>query len=742
MSQNLGSLHLDMTAGAAKFNRQMNAAGKGMAVYESRVKAAGKASAVSGKGVAAFENRVKLATKRVEKFGKKAKASGKGVQSFRKNLVKLAGAIGLVIGVRQLISFTSDSVKAFGEAREAANKLTQAMMNQGTFSIQAAQGILKFSSALQQQTKFGDETITFVQTMLLQLGQLSTRELPRATKATLDLAAGTGKTLKEAAIAMAKAAQGQTDSLRESGLAIEKTGDKAKDFEQVLLLVEGTFGGASQVIDDNIAQLAQLGNAWVDLKETIGRAAVSEGIIKEIKSIIVWWDKLIKVTSGQQTLIPGATAAEQGQIDELNKGLAKVEKTLRRLRANEGKFLRQTPFFAPRAKRKADTERAELVKKIAQLEEAITKRLEKQAKFTKDRLADQKKSLFVGLESSTEAEILAGRIDAMMRSGARARTELEKAAEAQAKMSADAERAARAYEVIAAKAAITQTVTGAFGSQTLSNIISAGAQGAAVGGPAGAAVGAGLGLLQSSESFQRLMTVVGDNLQRFADTVGLLIEPFIPLISVIGQFANAILLVSPGFFLLKLAMAALTPVLKLLFTVFKALGLGVLKIAKFFAQVFGLSTRKINEAIEELEDTTFALDGLADSAKDAAEQLSNVPVGFKLALEQFRAREADAHGDAVGGGGAPTGGGGGGINLPGGFRGKDSDLPGAGGGDDELGTATGAATSSGGVHIHFHGITDPDAVARKVLEVQEREGLLANGTSGTLNPFATQRGFR
>ncbi len=718
MSQNLGHLNLGMSAGVAKFKSQMKDAEKSIKLYERKVQSAGKKSAKASKGVA----------------------------KFRGSLIKLAGAIGLVIGARQLISFTSDSVKAFGEARDASNKLTQALMNQGTFTIQTAQEILEFSDALQEQTRAGDETITGVQTMLIQLGQLSTKELPRATKAVLDLAAGTGKTLKEASIAVAKAAQGQTDSLRESGLMIEKTGDKGKDFEQVLKIIESRFGGQSMVIDDNVSQLLQLGNAWVDLKESIGRAAVAEGIIKEIKSIIVWWDKLIKVTQGQKTLIPGATGAEQGQIDDLNKGLAQVEKTLRRLRANEGKFLRQTPILAPRAKRRAEAERVALLKQIALLEAGIAKRLEAQAKSTKDRLGDVKKTAVFTGKLSTEAEILAGQIDAQFRAGARARAELEKAAEAQKKMAIEAEKTARAYELIAAKAAITQSVVSAAGSQVLTNIISAGTQGAAVGGPAGAAVGAGIGLLQSSKQFQRLMEVVGENLQRFADTVGVLVEPFIPLVSVIGQFANAILVASPGLMLMKIALAALTPILRLLFNVFKTLGLIVLKVAKFFADVIpGISSRKVRDAIKELEDTTFdaadANEDLADASRKAAEELSNVPVGFKLALERFRAREADAHGDAAGGGGGPTTGGGG-ANLPGGLRGKGSDLPGAGGGDDEFGTVTGAATSARGLHIHFHGITDPDAVTRKVVETMEREGLLANGTSGLMNPFATQRGFR
>lgn len=712
MGQELGNLHLGMSAGVAKFKRQMKSAETSVGKFEKRIKQTG---------------------------GKSMKAS-KGVVNFRQELAKLAGAVGLVVGAAQLIKFLGDARKAFGEATETAGKLGRALINAGQFSIQASRGILEFSSALQLQTRFGDETITSVQTMLIQLGELSAKELPRATRAVLDLAEGTGKTLKEASIAVAKAAQGQTDSLRESGLMIVKTGDKAKDFEKVLKLIEGRFGGQSEEIGNAIAAMAQLENAWADLKETVGRVAVGKAIVAEIKEIIVWWDKLIKITSGVTTLIPGATPAEQGQLDELNKKLAKTDRLLRKVRKNE------LQFPGPRAtslKLRGESERLALVKQIEALEAAIAKRLDEQNQKSKDRIKREEAAAAFRLEGDTAGVTAAGALLQVWN------TLLGR----QKEITDEAERQKQIYQTIGAQMGRIADAAGAaakdalLGGQTVvNNILSGATQGAAVGGPVGAAVGAGVGLLQSSEQFQALMETVGANFQRFADTVGVLIEPFIPLVSVIGQFANAILVASPGLLLMKIALAGLTPLLKILFGVFKTLGLIVLKVAKFFADVIpGISSRKVRDAIKELEETTFdaadANEDLADASKKAADEISNIPTGFKLALERFRARDADAvHGDD-GGPGGPTGGGG--DNHPGGLRGgKGSNLPGAGG-DDDFETTTGAATSSGrGLTLHFHGITDPEAVARKVLEVQEREGLLANGSSGTNMPLSTGQGNR
>lgn len=283
-------------------------------------------------------------------------------------------------------------------------------------------------------------------------------------------------------------------------------------------------------------------------------------------------------------------------------------------------------------------------------------------------------------------------------------------------------------------------------------------EGAKVGGPKGAIIGAIAALLLASKTFKDLLALVNVNLQIVADLLGAFLEPLKPLVGIILMLARVLFFLQPGFLLLALVMKPLTFLFKQIFEVLKFFGIIVLKVARFFLKLIGASTKNVDKQLKELRETTFDTAGevedLGDAANAAAEALFNVPRGFKLAAARFRAQAGEAGGgDGPGGPGPGGGDGGGGVRGPGGARkgfGRFAMVGFGGPADQEgsegpIGTTEAAATAeSGGVTIENLTIIadDPGELFRQLKELADRQGIARRGVPGgrTFGQFSTRRG--
>lgn len=273
--------------------------------------------------------------------------------------------------------------------------------------------------------------------------------------------------------------------------------------------------------------------------------------------------------------------------------------------------------------------------------------------------------------------------------------------------------------------------------------------GAKVGGPKGAIVGAITALVLASKTFKDIIALVNQHLALVANLLGAFLDPLKPLIAIVLLFARALLTSSAIFNTLGIAMQLLTPVFKLLFEVFKVLGIVVLKVARFFFKLLGKSTSNIDKQLKELEETTFETAGnvedLGDAANAAAEALFNVPEGFKVASARFRAQDAErGGGGGTGDGGFPGGGGGGpGGGGLGGVKGK-SGFPGAEieGAEGPIGTSGGALEAEDRTLVINVTTDDPVGFVDKVEEEMDRRGFARRGVPGarSIGPFSTRRG--
>jgi len=236
--------------------------------------------------------------KKVGKAGKKAastievsfKKAGAAFDVFVGNLA--ANAVGKSFqlagsAVRAFTGFLGDSIEAAKVQEDAVNKLNIALKSSGKFTEAASQDLQDYASALQQTTKFGDETILETQALLQSLGQLDKEGLKRATTASLDLASALGIDLNAATLLVGKAAAGEVGSFSRYGLIIKKASTNAETFTRALQAIEKQFGGAAQAqVKTFSGATAQLANTFGDLQEEIGFVITeNKGFAKAIAAL-------------------------------------------------------------------------------------------------------------------------------------------------------------------------------------------------------------------------------------------------------------------------------------------------------------------------------------------------------------------------------------------------------------------------------------------------------------------------
>ena len=223
----------------------------------------------------------------------KIKASfSKMAASIRANWNKIARSAKIAAGI--MIVGLALAVKAAMKQEDVEKRLAITLKATGYAAGFTAKELLKQASALQKVTRFGDETITAMHTMLLTFKNIKGDEFKRATEAALDMAtaeaAVSGRTvdLTAASIRLGKAlndpilgitalsrvgvqfTEVQKDMIKE----LVKTGDVAGAQAVILKELEGEFGGMARDVDTASGALKQMWNALSDAAEKIGKALI------------------------------------------------------------------------------------------------------------------------------------------------------------------------------------------------------------------------------------------------------------------------------------------------------------------------------------------------------------------------------------------------------------------------------------------------------------------------------------
>jgi len=170
------------------------------------------------------------------------------------------------------VAMLGQVVHAAAEQQEADIRLAAALRSVGEDADAAVPRLRDYASRLQATTAYSDDAIQSGMALLVSIGRLRGEGLERATKAALDLAAGTQQELEPAFRALAKAAAGNTTALQKLIGEIGKGATEGETFARALDRIDTNFSGqAAARMDSFRGQVEALGLAWGDVQEIIGQ---------------------------------------------------------------------------------------------------------------------------------------------------------------------------------------------------------------------------------------------------------------------------------------------------------------------------------------------------------------------------------------------------------------------------------------------------------------------------------------
>ena len=188
---------------------------------------------------------------------------------------------GLKAAFSGFVGFLGDSVKSFTEAESAQRKMTVALQNLGEATPKNVQAMKELAGSFQQTTTYSAGLLTEMQGLLIQVGQVGPAEMEGALRAATDLASGLGIDLRDATNLVAKAFEGNTDSLKKYGIKLDEARVQAEGMPYVLDQIADRFGGQAQAeLDTYAGKLAHVGNSWDDVKEHVGEFLLSSPLVE------------------------------------------------------------------------------------------------------------------------------------------------------------------------------------------------------------------------------------------------------------------------------------------------------------------------------------------------------------------------------------------------------------------------------------------------------------------------------
>ena len=218
------------------------------------------------------------------------KGLSSGFARAQSMIMSWKGALAAAVGGFSFAAFATSAVEAFMEAEDAAAQLQRVLESTNFAAGFNAVQINEFAADLQKTTRFEDDAIAKGMALLATFTNIKGDNFKAATTAALDLSTVMGTDLQASITQIGKALndpiKGITALSRVGVSFSEEQKAKIKELvgvgklqeAQLVILAELSkeFGGqASAAANTTAGRLAQLNNAWGDIKETIGELVVN-----------------------------------------------------------------------------------------------------------------------------------------------------------------------------------------------------------------------------------------------------------------------------------------------------------------------------------------------------------------------------------------------------------------------------------------------------------------------------------
>ena len=206
--------------------------------------------------------------------GKALSKGQKQISGFEKSVKSLGKTFGVALSATALVNFGKASAKAFIEDDNAARSLGQTIKNLGLNYDNNTVLVGRFIDNMERETGVLDDQLRPAMDRLLRATGSVTKSQD-LLNLSLDIAAGTGKTVEQVSQSLQKAYLGQTQAIGRLGVGISKAELATGDFEAIQQKLTTLFAGqASSAAESYAGQLNKLQVAANNAKETIGEGLV------------------------------------------------------------------------------------------------------------------------------------------------------------------------------------------------------------------------------------------------------------------------------------------------------------------------------------------------------------------------------------------------------------------------------------------------------------------------------------
>jgi hypothetical protein len=208
--------------------------------------------------------------------GKKAfDKADTSTQKLTRSVKTLAKGFLGVFAIQKLVSYSKASVKAFAEDDAAAKSLGMTLKNLGLAYGANVGTVNGFINRLEAQTGVLDDELRPAMDRLLRAtGDVSKSQ--ELLNLSLDIAAGTGKSVTQVSQSLQKAYLGQTAAIGRLGVGISKADLATGNFEDIQKKLNALFAGqATSAADSYQGSINKLQVAANNAKETIGKGLVN-----------------------------------------------------------------------------------------------------------------------------------------------------------------------------------------------------------------------------------------------------------------------------------------------------------------------------------------------------------------------------------------------------------------------------------------------------------------------------------
>ncbi|MFN8185362.1 MAG: hypothetical protein U0R23_13195, partial [Candidatus Nanopelagicales bacterium] len=203
-------------------------------------------------------------------LGKRTDQAGRSHQAFGK-IVRWTGGMLSAYGVA---TYLKSSMQEYAKAEAAQNRLGNSYRRFPKMQNATLASFKELNKQLMLHTQFDDDDAAAMQANLGRFS-LTGKQIQKLTPLVADLAQVQGTDLVTAGSAMGKAFLGNTRALKALGISYTATGNKAKDYRNIVDLINRKVGGESTKANQTAAvKLKMLENQWGELKETVGQAVL------------------------------------------------------------------------------------------------------------------------------------------------------------------------------------------------------------------------------------------------------------------------------------------------------------------------------------------------------------------------------------------------------------------------------------------------------------------------------------